>query len=247
MRFWWRRPVGVGCHASGQGFESRRVALTVKLSNPRAALHGLAEQGVRVLSDPPTEESRTGSPPSNGCPTRQPQRRLKPYEIEALIAAYRDGMTTMKDLARAFGIHRVTVSAHLRSSGGQARGQGLHDEDVPEAARLYEAGWSSLRLGEKFGVAPDTVLTTLRRWESGSDQDRADHRAGSHRGSDPVNVSRCSQRCCAAGLSSPVPHDRVGDASSPRTSRRTGTPATRPLGDSRPEVSGRWSGALCRH
>jgi DNA-binding CsgD family transcriptional regulator len=53
---------------------------------------------------------------------REPQRRLKPHEIEALVAAYRGGMT-MKDLARTFGIHRVTVSAYLRQQVVQIRGR----------------------------------------------------------------------------------------------------------------------------
>jgi DNA-binding CsgD family transcriptional regulator len=69
---------------------------------------------------------------------------------------------TMKDLARTFGIHRVTVSAHLRQHGVSIRGQGLDAKHVPEAAHLYEDGWFSLRLAEKFGVTPNTVLTALR-------------------------------------------------------------------------------------
>jgi DNA-binding CsgD family transcriptional regulator len=70
---------------------------------------------------------------------------------------------TMKDLARTFGIHRVTVSAHLRQHGVSIRGQGLNPKDIPQAAHLYEQGWSSLTLAEKFGVSPDTVLTALRK------------------------------------------------------------------------------------
>lgn len=79
-----------------------------------------------------------------------------------MIAAYQAGMT-MKQLAAVFGIHRNTVSEHLRQRGVRIRMQGLSDKDIPEAARLYEAGWSSLMLGEKFGVTPDTILVALRR------------------------------------------------------------------------------------
>lgn len=68
----------------------------------------------------------------------------------------------MRELATAFGIHRLTVSAHLRQHGVAIRGRGLDHEDVPEAARLYEAGWSSLMLSEKFGVTPNTILSALR-------------------------------------------------------------------------------------
>lgn len=37
-----------------------------------------------------------------------------------MIAAYQAGMT-MKELAGAFGIHRTTVSAHLREHGVPSR------------------------------------------------------------------------------------------------------------------------------
>lgn len=69
----------------------------------------------------------------------------------------------MKELADDVGIHRLTVSAHLRQRGVPIRGRGLHDEDLPEAARLYEAGWSSWQLSQKFDVTPNTVLSALRK------------------------------------------------------------------------------------
>lgn len=69
----------------------------------------------------------------------------------------------MKDLALAFGVHRVTVSAHLRQHGVPIRKPGLNGEDVPEVARLYEAGWSSLSLAEKLSVTPHTVVSALRQ------------------------------------------------------------------------------------
>lgn len=69
----------------------------------------------------------------------------------------------MTELASVFGIHRLTVSAHLRQHEVMIRGRGLADQDVPEVARLYEAGWSSLMLSEKFGVTPNTVLAALRK------------------------------------------------------------------------------------
>jgi DNA-binding CsgD family transcriptional regulator len=109
-----------------------------------------------------SQEAKTEPAPQGHRPVRRRQRRLRLHEIEALVAAYRGGMT-MNDLARTFGVHRLTVSAHLRQHAVPIRRRGLDQKDVPEAARLYEAGWSSLRLGEKFGVSPDTVLAALRR------------------------------------------------------------------------------------
>jgi hypothetical protein len=69
----------------------------------------------------------------------------------------------MKELASEFGIHRTTVSSHLAGQGVQVRRGGLDEEQTAEAVRLYEQGWSSGRLGKRFSVSPDTVLTVLRR------------------------------------------------------------------------------------
>ena len=56
------------------------------------------------------------------------------------------------ELAARFGIHRVTVSAHLHRRGVTLRHQGLDDEGVNEAIRLYEGGWSLARIGDRLGV-----------------------------------------------------------------------------------------------
>jgi transposase len=79
-----------------------------------------------------------------------------------LVDGYRSGKT-MKELASDFGIHRNTVSAHLTEHGVPVRRGGLDQAQAAEAVRLYDEGWSSGRLGERFGVSADTVLTVLRR------------------------------------------------------------------------------------
>lgn len=69
---------------------------------------------------------------------------------------------TVYELAARFGIHRVTVSAHLHSRGVTLRHQGLDDEGVVEAIRLYEGGWSLARIGDRLGVDATTVWTVLK-------------------------------------------------------------------------------------
>jgi hypothetical protein len=69
----------------------------------------------------------------------------------------------MKELASEFGIHRTSVSTDLTEHGVPVRCGGLDHEQAAEAVRLYEEGWSSGRLGERFNVSADTVLTVLRR------------------------------------------------------------------------------------
>jgi DNA-binding transcriptional regulator LsrR (DeoR family) len=81
-----------------------------------------------------------------------------------LIAGYRMG-STMKALAAEFGIDRRTVSTYLRRAEIAVRRGGLDQKQAIEAARLYEAGWSSGRLAERFKVSADNVLKVLRQAE----------------------------------------------------------------------------------
>ncbi len=60
----------------------------------------------------------------------------------------------MKELAAEFGVNRLTVSGHLHRAKVTVRRGRLTSEEVREAVRLYEEGWSSGRLAEKFDGAP---------------------------------------------------------------------------------------------
>lgn len=86
---------------------------------------------------------------------------MKPEEIARLVTGYRAGATA-RELAGEFGIHRKTVTAHLRREGVAIRSRGLQPSEVDEAARLYGQGWSTVRLGKKFAVSNHTVSAALR-------------------------------------------------------------------------------------
>jgi len=86
---------------------------------------------------------------------------LRSDQVDALVAGYKAGRT-MKELAAEFGIHRVTVSRHLRRTGVAVRGSRLGERESREAAALYAAGWSAARVAERLGVCADTVLRSLR-------------------------------------------------------------------------------------
>lgn len=68
----------------------------------------------------------------------------------------------MEDLGAELGIDRRTVSTYLRRARVGTRRGGLDQDQVLEAARLYEAGWSSARLAQRFDVSADNVLKVLR-------------------------------------------------------------------------------------
>ncbi|GAA3638147.1 hypothetical protein GCM10022223_66350 [Kineosporia mesophila] len=78
------------------------------------------------------------------------------------MEGYQRGRTTYR-LAEQFGIHRVTVSQHLRRSGVSMRRQGLSDDALHEAARLYEGGSSLVRVADQFDVDPKTIWSGLSR------------------------------------------------------------------------------------
>jgi hypothetical protein len=86
---------------------------------------------------------------------------LKPAQIDALIAGYEAGKT-MKDLAVELGINRLTVSAHLRRVETAPSKRSRHGADR-RSCQAYDAGWSSVKLAERFGVSPDNVLVAWRR------------------------------------------------------------------------------------
>ncbi|TMK38103.1 MAG: hypothetical protein E6G66_18865, partial [Actinobacteria bacterium] len=80
---------------------------------------------------------------------RHVQRRLSRPEIEALVADYEAGQR-VGELARVYGIHRTTVSAHV-ARAGKTRGA-LSKAQVDEAVRLYGKGWSLRAVGRHLDV-----------------------------------------------------------------------------------------------
>ncbi len=84
------------------------------------------------------------------------QRLLSADDAVRLVDGYRDGKTVY-ELGREFGIHRVTVSAHLKRAGVPMRRLGLDESLRAEITRLRDEGWSYARLGERYNVDPATV------------------------------------------------------------------------------------------
>jgi hypothetical protein len=92
---------------------------------------------------------------------RRSANRLSDGQVAALVDGYLAG-ATVYELAARFDIHRVTVSAHLHRQGVTVRRQGLDDEGVALAIRLYEDGWSLARIGDRLGVDASTAWTALK-------------------------------------------------------------------------------------
>lgn len=105
-------------------------------------------------------------PVSAGTPTEPSYRRnriLQADEQRELVTQYRRGATE-KALAVEFGLHRQTVSAHLRRAGVLKRSSlKMTPELVERAATLYRAGWSTVQIGKQFGLGASTVGKALKR------------------------------------------------------------------------------------
>jgi AraC-like DNA-binding protein len=85
---------------------------------------------------------------------------LSTTEIAELVDSYRSG-ATVKDLAARFGVHRTTVTQHLRRDGTTTRRRGLDDDQIEHAVRLYRQGSSLARVGERLNVHAEIVRQAL--------------------------------------------------------------------------------------
>ena len=89
---------------------------------------------------------------------RQVQRRLSPAELEALIAEY-DAGARVGELAKLYDLHRTTVARHV-ARAGKTRPV-MTEAQIDEAVRLYRDGWTLHNLGQRLGVADQTIRRVL--------------------------------------------------------------------------------------
>ncbi|WP_433193984.1 hypothetical protein ACQP1G_35155 [Nocardia sp. CA-107356] len=88
-------------------------------------------------------------------------RQLNEQERAALALDCTSGGLTVYELATKYGISRDTVGKHLHRMGVEMRRAGLSEEQIDEAVRLYDEGWSAQRIGDKLDVYPQTVRRRL--------------------------------------------------------------------------------------
>jgi hypothetical protein len=67
-------------------------------------------------------------------------------------------------LAKSYGVHRETISKVVPDAGVEVRAQrSISQEQIKQAAILYEQGWSLARLAERYGFDGQTIHTHLKR------------------------------------------------------------------------------------
>ena len=104
-------------------------------------------KGPRRVSAPPVRDAR-------GSLVRRietAQTFLTPSEVDRLVADYHAG-TTVQGLAKKYGIHRATVSAHLSRRNTPRRHHGLDVNEEAEAVVLYREGFSLRAIARRMGV-----------------------------------------------------------------------------------------------
>ena len=98
-------------------------------------------------------------------PHKAPKRAkwLNETELARLTKRYGSG-ATVYELATEFGVHRTTISQHLKAAGVQMRLQAMTAEQVKTATTLYATGLSLADVGGHLGVHASTVYLTLRQY-----------------------------------------------------------------------------------
>lgn len=124
------------------------------LSNPSTAVQRLLDLA-KTWPDTPNSAGPTVSPKPF-----KTLRKLKPAEIDELVERYQAG-SSVYQLAKHYGIHRITIGKHLRSRGINTTATALTEEQVREAVQFYVGGWSCKKIATHFGVGAETVRERL--------------------------------------------------------------------------------------
>ncbi|GAA3734857.1 hypothetical protein GCM10022239_08730 [Leifsonia bigeumensis] len=88
------------------------------------------------------------------------QRRLTMPEVGQLVEDYRSVRSVYK-LAEIYGIHRNTVSQHLKARGVTIGRQPLVEPEIIRARELHDGGLSLNAIGRALGCDPKTVKSVL--------------------------------------------------------------------------------------
>lgn len=89
-----------------------------------------------------------------------PHRYLTEVGIDSLVADYLAGVG-VGELAGRYGIHRSTVTAHLRRRNIPRRRVGLDSGQQAEAVGLYRDGLSLRAISRRMGVDRKAVRASL--------------------------------------------------------------------------------------
>lgn len=128
--------------------------LTGQLSNPTTP--------VRRLFDAFRRGDFAGGEPRERTPVKRRQHKhLSPTDVDQLVREYCDGLGSVYDLADRWGVHRNTISKHLKSRGLELGRLSLSSDEIRRAIDLRTQGLSFNAIGRALGKDPKTVKAAL--------------------------------------------------------------------------------------
>ena len=141
-------------NGSDQHFtEAHRSEVLANLTAPMRALCNLLARG--EISDLMARSPRQCRPVTGS------NRRLSPGEVDQMVEDYRSGVGSIYDLAAIYGVHRNTISMHLKARGVHLRRQPLNDREINRSRELHEDGLSLNAIGRVLGRDPKTIKSAI--------------------------------------------------------------------------------------
>jgi hypothetical protein len=89
-------------------------------------------------------------------------QRLTPVVIDQLVAGYETGQT-IEELVSQYKVGHGSVVRLLHEHGVAMRNQGLSPEQIEQAAKHYQDGWSVAKVGKHLEVDGTTAWTALKK------------------------------------------------------------------------------------
>lgn len=132
-----------------------------KLDQFQKTLRDLRRQGL-ITSDGSVVVPPSRSEPAPSAPFKLDQR-LSPETIAEIIARYEAGESS-PSLATTFSLSKGSIIRLLREADIPIRNQPLTEEQVNEAALMYESGQSLAKIAAHLGVDHTTVRRQLLKY-----------------------------------------------------------------------------------
>jgi uncharacterized protein (DUF433 family) len=128
--------------------------------NLRERLSNLGPPLELAIAAPKWDNRDDLAPLSRPVGLKQPNHKLRPDEIDALVEAYQAG-TSIEALSRDFDLYHQSVRAHLKPRGVTVRPQAvLSPTQVEEIVELYASGRSLRQLAAQYRSPPTASATT---------------------------------------------------------------------------------------
>ena len=127
-------------------------------SNPPRAMKAVESRVGWRSCGGPVDRRETRATQTEGVVVREigtAQTLLTPAQIDELVERHKAGEGVVA-LAKAYGVHRATVTAHLDRRGARRR-LGLSEQQVQRAGRLYQRGVTLDEIATELGTSQRTV------------------------------------------------------------------------------------------